>query len=574
MPSTYTASLRTEQQAALENDTTWGAKANAALQQLEDAIAGYVSVTQGDVPNYALTALNGTTDEARNMYVKVSGAMTAQRNVVCPTAEKLYFVENATTGGFDIVFKTTAGTGITVPSGKKRIVMCDGTNVIDALNDLATASTIAGVEIVTLSATQSLTNKSITIKDTNLTITDDADVTKIAKFEASSISTATTRTFTLPNASDTLVVAAGTQTLSNKTLGITTTATFLDNLFTLQDNVDNTKQFQLQLASITTGTTATWTIPGATDTFVGIAAAQALTNKTLGITTTVTFLDSLFTLQDNVDNTKQFQFQLSSVTTGTTATWTIPGASDSFVGIAAVQTLSNKTLDNTTTLTVKDALFTIQDDADTTKQAKFQASGITTATTRTYTLPNVDGTLLHTTGVGSALTGIRIQGKETIWVTSGAMVPPVTNGATVGSTEGTNFSYRTLDFTSANAKLAYFNIAMPKSWNLGTITFVPYWTASAGTAAQTCTWSLNAVSASDDDVFDAAVGTAQTSADSLLVTNDLHIGPESSAITIAGAISANDLVSFKIGRTAGTLTGDAKLIGVKIFYTTNAADDT
>lgn len=61
--------------------------------------------------------------------------------------------------------------------------------------------------------------------------------------------------------------------------------------------------------------------------------------------------------------------------------------------ISTVQSLTNKTLDNTNTVILKDTLFTLQDDGDTTKQAKFQLSGITTATTRTYTLPNASSTL-------------------------------------------------------------------------------------------------------------------------------------------------------------------------------------
>ena len=58
------------------------------------------------------------------------------------------------------------------------------------------------------------------------------------------------------------------------------------------------------------------------------------------------------------------------------------------IGTTGTQTLSNKTLDNTNTVTLKDTLFTLQDDGDATKQVQFQLSGITTATTRTFTLPD------------------------------------------------------------------------------------------------------------------------------------------------------------------------------------------
>lgn len=83
---------------------------------------------------------------------------------------------------------------------------------------------------------------------------------------------------------------------------------------------------------------------------------------------------------------------------------TFLGVSGSPADISTVQTFTNKVIGNTNTVTVKDTLFTIQDDGDTTKQAKFQASGITTATTRTYTLPDANTTLVGT-GVTQTLTG-------------------------------------------------------------------------------------------------------------------------------------------------------------------------
>jgi hypothetical protein len=66
------------------------------------------------------------------------------------------------------------------------------------------------------------------------------------------------------------------------------------------------------------------------------------------------------------------------------------------LGTTDSQTVSNKILGNSNTVTLKGSLFTLQDASDTTKQAVFSMAGITTATTRTYTLPNANVTIADT----------------------------------------------------------------------------------------------------------------------------------------------------------------------------------
>ncbi len=76
----------------------------------------------------------------------------------------------------------------------------------------------------------------------------------------------------------------------------------------------------------------------------------------------------------------------------------------SVVTLTGTQSLSNKTLDNTTILTITDNNLTLQDDADNTKQLIFQLSGIATGTTRTLTAPNASGTIALTSDLHAAVT--------------------------------------------------------------------------------------------------------------------------------------------------------------------------
>ena len=137
MPSSYTPSLRFVEPVTGELVGTWGDTMVQGFISLADAsIAGTAAVSMSDA-NYTLTVADGATDEARKMFVVLTGSLTAQRNVVCPSVSKLYFVANNTTGGQSIVFKTNAGTGITVPNGEAMVLYCNGTNVVNAITYFA-----------------------------------------------------------------------------------------------------------------------------------------------------------------------------------------------------------------------------------------------------------------------------------------------------------------------------------------------------------------------------------------------------------------------------------------------------
>lgn len=112
------------------------------------------------------------------------------------------------------------------------------------------------------------------------------------------------------------VGVSDTQTLTKKTL--------TDNTTFFQDNIDNTKKLQFECANITTATTRTLTVPDVNTTIVGTGSTQTLTNKTINSTTNTVSANNLFSATTAVNVSAAAApttGQVLRATSGTAATW-------------------------------------------------------------------------------------------------------------------------------------------------------------------------------------------------------------------------------------------------------------
>jgi hypothetical protein len=135
MASSFSTDLKLELMVTGENAGTWGTKTNTNLNLLQQAIAGFQSISiAGGAQTTALTMDNAALSNARNAVVKLTGTITGNQIVTVPNGiEKTYIVQNGTTGAFTVEFKTAGGTGVTFAATNKgfKIVYSDGTNIVD-----------------------------------------------------------------------------------------------------------------------------------------------------------------------------------------------------------------------------------------------------------------------------------------------------------------------------------------------------------------------------------------------------------------------------------------------------------
>jgi len=189
------------------------------------------------------------------------------------------------------------------------------------------------------------------------------------------------------------------------------------------------------------------------------------------------------------------------------------------------------------------------------------------------------GAAAFNSSITSGGAAVKVAGKESIYVPAAAMYPSTTNPCsdlTQVETTALRPDLKVLDFADGADDFAQFTIAFPKSWNEGTVTFQPFWTVT-GTNTGTVAWQLAAVAITNDESINTAFGTqvATTALAFSGTSNDLMVSAESGAVTIAGSPAANDMCFFQINRdiSADTQSGAARLIGIKILFTTDAAND-
>jgi hypothetical protein len=199
----------------------------------------------------------------------------------------------------------------------------------------------------------------------------------------------------------------------------------------------------------------------------------------------------------------------------------------------------------------------------------------------TLTLPSSDGDAsqaLITDGSGVlSFSTAKLVGKETIYVPAAAMYPNTTNGcADIAQVELSNGpELKCLDFDPSSDENAQFTVCFPKSWNEGTVTFQAFWTVT-GTNTGTVAWGLSGGSMADDASINTAFGTNVVATAKAFsgTSNDMTVSAESGAVTIANA-AVDTMTYFQIMRdvSADDQSGDARLLGIKLFFTTDAAND-
>jgi hypothetical protein len=152
-------------------------------------------------------------------------------------------------------FSAATATGISYNSGTGQFSLGNipNSSLTNSSITVGTTAIALGGSSTTLAGLTSVTTTALTVNDQTggLAIRDADDATRIARFDSGTISTSTTRTYTFPDESGTLLTSAST----------IPGGTFVDSTFRISDDSDSTKKLAFECSGITTSNTRTLTVP-------------------------------------------------------------------------------------------------------------------------------------------------------------------------------------------------------------------------------------------------------------------------------------------------------------------------
>ena len=155
---TYVNNLRLLEITTGDESGTWGTKTNTNLELIADAFGSGTEAITTNADTHTTTIADGAADEGRAIFLKYTGTLDSACTItIAPnTVNKLWFIENATSGSQNIIISQGSGANITIGNGKVAAVFTDGAGagaaVLDAFADLELSSTLTVAGNVTMSA--------------------------------------------------------------------------------------------------------------------------------------------------------------------------------------------------------------------------------------------------------------------------------------------------------------------------------------------------------------------------------------------------------------------------------------
>ena len=145
---TYVNNLRLLEITTGAEDGTWGTKTNTNLELIADAFGSGTEAITTNADTHTTTIADGAADEGRAIFLKYTGTLDSACTItIAPnTVNKLWLIENATSGSQNIIISQGSGANITIGNGNVAAVYTDGAGsgaaVLDAFADLELSSTL------------------------------------------------------------------------------------------------------------------------------------------------------------------------------------------------------------------------------------------------------------------------------------------------------------------------------------------------------------------------------------------------------------------------------------------------